>query len=140
MSVFVVDASVGAKWWFPEAHREPALRLRDPAHELHAPELFDVEVCSVVCKRIRRREITTADGEQVLALLPGTPVRRHADRDLLRLAFEIANTTRRALYDCIYLALALILEARLVTADERFYQALRRSPLIENLLWVEAIP
>ena len=42
MSTFVVDASVGAKWWFPEAHREAALRLRSPAHDLHAPELFDV--------------------------------------------------------------------------------------------------
>ena len=140
MSLFVVDASVGAKWWFPEVHREAALRLRDPAHELHVPNLFDVEVCSVVCKRIRRKEITSSDGEHVLELLEQTPLRRHADRTLLRLSFEVANTTSRALYDCLYLALALVLEARLVTADDRFYQALRRSPLSETVLWIEEIP
>jgi len=35
MSVFVVDASVGIKWFIPEVHTPDALRLRDPIHELH---------------------------------------------------------------------------------------------------------
>lgn len=139
MSVFVVDASVGAKWWFPEVHREAALRLRDAAHELHVPQLFDLEISSVVCKRVRRNEISSRDGERILEQLGQLPVRRHEDRELLRLAFEIANATRRALYDSLYLSLALVLEGQLVTADDRFYRALLRSPLSDSVLWVEEI-
>jgi len=140
LSVFVVDASVGAKWWFPEEHHDAAVRLRNPAHELHVPDLFDVEVCSVVCKRVRRKEITPAEGKRVFDQLERVPLRRHTDRKLLQLSFEIATATTRALYDCHYLALALTLEARMVTADDRFYQALRHSPLSEHLMWVEEIP
>lgn len=140
MSVFVVDASVGAKWWFPEPHREAALRLRDPAHDLHAPELFDLEVCSVVCKRVRLGEISARDGERVADLLEQVPVRRHANRELLRPAVAIAHTTRQTLYDCLYLALAVILEARMVTADDRFYRATRSAGAGDHVVWVDDIP
>src|SRR5262245_12288198 len=84
VSAFVVDASVGAKWWFPEAHHDAASRLRDPAHDLHAPDLFDLEVASLVCKRIRRSELSEAEADRVVTLLEHVPVRRHPDRDLLR--------------------------------------------------------
>jgi predicted nucleic acid-binding protein len=140
VSIFVVDASVGAKWWFPEAHREAALRLRSPAHDLHAPGLFDLEVCSVVCKRIRRGEISARDGERVADLLEQVPVRRHGDRELLRPALALAHTTRQTLYDCLYLALALILEARMVTADERVYRATRSAGTAEHVVWVGDVP
>ena len=136
----MVDASVGAKWWFPETHREAALRLRSPAHDLHAPELFDLEVCSVVCKRIRRGEISVRDGARVADLLEQVPVRRHRDRELLRPALVIAYTTGRSLYDCLYLALAVILEARMVTADERFYRATRSAGAAANVVWLGDVP
>jgi len=44
MSVFVVDASVGLKWFVPEVHSPDALRLQDPTHQLHVPAFYDVEV------------------------------------------------------------------------------------------------
>lgn len=140
MSTFVVDASVGAKWWFPEPHRDAALRLRSPEHDLHAPDLFDLEVCSVVCKRIHRGEISAHDGERVADLLEQVPVRRHADRDLLRPALAIARTTRQTIYDSLYLALAVILEAPMVTADERFYRAARSARAGEHVMWVGDVP
>lgn len=139
MSVFVVDASVAAKWWFPEAHHEAALRLRDPAHDLHAPELFDLEVASVVVKRIRRSEISARDGARIIELLDRVPVRRHEDRNLLRPAIALAQSTRQSLNDCLYLALALIMDAQLVTADARFYRALRASSAGPTVVWVEDI-
>jgi predicted nucleic acid-binding protein len=140
VSTFVVDASVGAKWWFPEALRAAALRLREPAHDLHAPELFDLEICSVVCKRVRRGEITVRDGDRIVALLERVPVRRHRDGDLLRPAVAIAQTTRQSLYDCVYLALAVILDAQLVTADERFYRAMRFLRAAPPVVWVNDLP
>ena len=136
MSTFVVDASVGAKWWFPEVHREAALRLRSPVHDLHSPELFDLEVCSVVAKRVRRGEIDPRDGERVADLLERVPVRRHSNLELLRPALAIAHTTRQTLYDCLYLALAVILDVPMVTADDRFYRATRSSGPADHVMWV----
>jgi predicted nucleic acid-binding protein len=140
VTTFVVDASVGAKWWFPEPHREAALRLRDPEHDLHAPDLFDLELCSVIWKRILRGEISARDGDHVADLLEDVPVRRHADRDLLRPALAIARTTRQSLYDSLYLALAVILDAPMVTADERFYRGVRSAGAGEHVVWVNDVP
>ena len=41
MSLFVVDASVGVKWLVPEIHTDAALRLQDPAHDLHVLAVLD---------------------------------------------------------------------------------------------------
>jgi predicted nucleic acid-binding protein len=55
----------------------------------------------------------------------------------LKLAYEIAITPARpTVYDCCYLALADTLGCRLVTADRKFYDALKGSPSGPRLLWV----
>jgi predicted nucleic acid-binding protein len=46
LSLYVVDASAGIKWFVPEIDSDAALRLQDPAHQLHVPSLFDVEVAN----------------------------------------------------------------------------------------------
>ncbi len=43
-------------------------------------------------------------------------------------------------YDCLYLSLAVSLDARLVTADLLFYEALKDGDYADKLLWVENIP
>ena len=42
MTPFVVDASVGLKWFIPEVYESDAQRLQNPAYQLHIPTLFDV--------------------------------------------------------------------------------------------------
>ena len=45
MSVLVVDASVGVKWFLPEVHAAEARQWRYSANELHVPAFFfDLEV------------------------------------------------------------------------------------------------
>jgi predicted nucleic acid-binding protein len=56
VSRFVVDASVALKWYLPEVHRLHAQRLRDPRHDLVAPELFPLEVANTLLKKVRRGE------------------------------------------------------------------------------------
>ena len=48
MNVFVVDASVGIKWFLPEVHSRAAIKLHNPAFQLHVPGLFDVEIGSQI--------------------------------------------------------------------------------------------
>jgi predicted nucleic acid-binding protein len=63
MSRFVVDASAGIKWFVAEIHSDAALRLQDPAHELHIPTFFDVEVANIVWKKLRRGELTRTEAD-----------------------------------------------------------------------------
>ena len=136
MSVFVVDSSVAAKWFFPEPHSEEALALLDDRHELHAPDLLLMEVDSVVCKRIRSREITVRIGREIRAGLRRAPVRLHPSEPLLEPAFELAVATEQNIYDCVFLALAVLLRARMVTADRRFFNSLRSGRYSDCVCWI----
>lgn len=56
-------------------------------------------------------------------------------------AFELAIQTQSSPYDCLYLVLAIVLGARMVTADRRFYNNISGSRLAaDNLCWVEDLP
>ena len=56
---------------------------------------------------------------------------------LLKFAYELALVPKRAtVYDCCYLALAIVLGCRVVTADRPFYDAFINGPHGSHLLWV----
>jgi len=136
MSLYVVDSSVAAKWFFPEPHSDEALALLDDGYELHAPDLFLMEVDSVVGKRIRARELSVRIGREIRAALRRAPVRLHPSEPLLEPAFELAVATRQSIYDCVFLALALVLRGQMVTADRRFHDALRGERFADKVCWV----
>ena len=50
---------------------------------------------------------------------------------------DVDNATRQSPYDRRYLALALIMDAQLVTADARFYRARRASSAGQTVVWVD---
>jgi predicted nucleic acid-binding protein len=101
MSLFVVDASVGVKWFVPEAEAAAAQRLQDPAHDLHIPTFFDVEVTNILWKKLRRGELTRAEVDAILSQLPLLPLTRHAEAPLLATALDLADKTQRTVYDCL---------------------------------------
>jgi predicted nucleic acid-binding protein len=136
MSLYVVDSSVAAKWFFLEPHSEEALTLLDNRHELHAPDLLLMEVDSVVCKRIRTREITVRLGREIRAALRRSPVRFHPSEPLLEPAFELAVDTRQSIYDCVFLALAILLRGQMATADRRFFNSMHASRYADAVCWV----
>lgn len=140
MSKYVVDASVVVKWFFTEPHDHEALRLRNSQYQLHAPDFMLLEVDNVLCKRIRRGILSVVAGKEIQHLLRQLPLIIHQFRSFEEQAFDLANATGRSLYDCLYLALALELQAKLVTADRKFYDALQGSTYRSALCWVEDIP
>ena len=137
MGVYVVDASVAAMWFIRHEHSEAALSILDGGQELHAPDFFLLEVNAVFCKWIRRGVIGIEEGSDFRAALSQRQVRLHPFPPLLNLAYTIANWTRRALYDCLYVALAVFLKGRMVTADRRFFNALAGGPFARFVCWVE---
>lgn len=137
MNTCVVDASVAVKWFLPEIHWEAAWRLRDSQTALHVPAFFELEFSNVLCKKVRRGELSRQDANLMLEQLGRVTINRHPDTRLLRAALDLAHPLRQSLYDCLYLALALQLKTQLVTADQRFRQALRNTTLASHLLWIE---
>ena len=65
------------------------------------------------------------------------PISSYPLTELRERAFELALETKSSIYDCLYLALAEALEAPMVTADRKFFQALQNSSLCNSLLMVE---
>lgn len=140
MSHYVVDASIAVKWFVPEVHTEASLRLLDGSHELLAPDLLLPEFGNILWKKIRLRELTLAEGRDILRGFLAVPVDLHPSQNLLEPALEIANGIDRSVYDSLYLALALARDCRMVTADRRFHAALQAGPFSANLRWVEDEP
>ena len=121
----MVDASVGAKWFVPEIQATEARQWRNGPDELHVPAFFfDLEIANILWKKVRRAEITRADADLILGQLPSLPLTRHPEPPLLVSAFDLAVQTQRTVYDCLYLALAVHLSGRLVTAGQRLYNSL----------------
>ena len=136
MSLYVVDASVAAKWFIPETHAEEARRLLAGPNELRAPDMLWLEMHSIVCRHIRRNQFPRDQGLQILSALHAFPIQIFPSADLLDYATAVALDTAASVYDCIYLALAIRLDARVVTADLRFYHTLRLGPLADRVEWV----
>ena len=140
MSVYVVDASVGAKWLFPEAGTPEAMRLRHGGHDLHAPAFLDVEVTNILWKKVRKGLLESTLAAELAQQLLGVPIIRHNDRPLLKDAFDLANQSQRSVYDCLYLALALHLGGQMVTADERLVNSLANTPWAASAIRLQDVP
>lgn len=131
MSLLVVDASVAVQWVVPSAASlltEPALRLlrryRDREVEFMVPDLFWAEVANALCKGVRQRRWRREDAEDGVAELTRYNFETVPSLLLMEQALPIALNFGIALYDCLYVALALQAKADLITADERLANAM----------------
>jgi predicted nucleic acid-binding protein len=138
LSLYVVDANVVAKWFVPEPLSDAAGRLLDDEHELASPDLLWPEIGSVVWKKSRTGEITVQEASRIIAALDTCPLTVFPSRLVLGGALEIAFATGRSVYDSVYVALAVALECRLATADERLANALADGPLARHVVWIGA--
>ena len=140
MTEFVVDANVAIKWVVPEIHSEAALRLRNTDHTLLVPDFFFPEIGNILWKRVRRGETTLENAQEDLGALMGLNLQINSSVPLMSQALEIAVRVQQAVYDCVYLMLAVTRACQMVTADERFFNALQNDPLATHLCWMEDLP
>ena len=128
MKLVVVDASVVLKWCLPEPESRLARSLT--SRFLHAPDLLLVECANVFWRKVRVGDLTASQADHVFRILCGAPVTFHETTPSLSArALEIALRLGHPPYDCLYLALALELNAdQLITADDRFASAAAAGP------------
>ena len=139
MSQYVVDASVAAKWFVPEAYTGEAQRLLDNEDDLLAPELILHEIANVMLKRFRRDEMSEERARGAVAMLPFL-VRSVSSATVSRFSMDIAVRYHRSSYDAVYVALAHEHGCALVTADRKLYRALSATDLAATMLWIEDVP
>jgi predicted nucleic acid-binding protein len=125
----VIDSSVVAKWFLPEEHSDEARALLTSGVELIASDLMPIEVASVAWKRVQRGELSAEEATALVHDLTTLPVRIEPSDNLIESALELALATKRTVYDCLYVALAIAHDCEFVTADERLVNALAATPL-----------
>ena len=124
MMRLVVDASVAVKWLIAEQDSDAAERLLEGQHELYAPRLIASEVGSALWRKVRMGELERSRAAVLAAAISEMAVLWAEDESMCSDAIRLALGLDRSVYDCVYLALAHRLGATLVTADERFANAL----------------
>src|SRR6266852_1328743 len=104
----VVDASVVAKWFLPEAHKDKAEKLlRDFLDEkvgLTAPDLLVSEVGNLLWKRsVKLRDISPVQAGQMYGnfLALGLPLRPSAT--IAGAALKLATDNNHPIYDMLYM-------------------------------------
>jgi predicted nucleic acid-binding protein len=131
LNTLVLDASVAIKWAMPLAQEpfiDQSLRLlkryADGDVSFIVPDVFWAEVGNVLWKGTRQRRWRQDQAEAVAADMKARDFSTVSSLGLLSEALRIAFAHDRAVYDCLYVALAVQSKTDLITADERLANAL----------------
>ena len=119
--MLVVDASVLAPALSDDGPDGDLARARLRGHELVAPDLVDLEVVSVVRRRLLAGALDERRGRLALSDLQDLPMTRVPARRLVDRCWELRHDLTA--YDAVYVACAEALGAVLVTADTRMAAA-----------------
>ena len=120
--MIVLDASAAIEWLLqsPAGIRIDE-RIFSPTESLHAPHLVDVEVAQVLRRYVREGTISAQRGREALEDLADLPLNRYPHDFLIPRAWELRGTLTA--YDAVYVALAEVLDAPLLTRDGRIAAA-----------------
>ncbi len=139
MKTYVIDSSVAVKWYIPEPLSDAAVHYlelyRQEQARLLAPDLIIAEMGNVLWKKVRQNELIIQDARQVGDILSNyCPLRLISSSKLMPAALEIAIPIGLTIYDSLYLALALSVEAPLITADQELKKLAQNFPFSAQVM------
>ena len=127
--MIVIDASAVVKFLAP-TQLDSAFDLRlGRAESLHAPHLVDVEVANGLRRAVAAGLIGNDRALDALVDLVAMPVIRYPHGALLERAWELRENL--TMYDAVYVTLAELLGAPLVTCDSRLARATETRASVE---------
>ena len=125
---YVIDAGVAVKWFIPEVDSTKAHQLLERYLQgidtPVAPDLLIAECGNVFWRRCRQGDIMPDEAMESLADLLVLQVPLVPATSLVQSALSLALQHQRTVYDALYLALAQERNCDVITADERFFNAL----------------
>ncbi len=120
--MIVVDASAVIDMLLQsEKGKKVADRILDPDETLHVPHLIEIEVTQVLRRFMLAGELTEARGRDALSDLTDLPLIRYPHTEFLQRVWDMRSSL--SAYDAVYVALAEVLEAPLVTTDGKLSRA-----------------
>lgn len=131
--MIILDASAAVEWLLdlPLAG-EVTTRLASDDQTIHAPHLLTVEVAQVVRRYAAAGDISSARGAQALADLADLDIVHHPHEPLLPTIWRLRSNLTA--YDAVYVALALALDAPIVTLDTRVAAAPGHGATVDIIL------
>jgi predicted nucleic acid-binding protein len=133
---YVLDASILVKWFVDEKYSDYANLVRDNYIDgiikLHAPELLRYEVMnSLIYSNLFSNEELLIVNES----LDNYRILIHKwNKSIADTSTKIAMEINEPIYDSYYLALAIHLGCKFITADSKFYKKFIDKIYFENLL------
>jgi predicted nucleic acid-binding protein len=103
---------------------------------LHVPDSFLAEAGNILWKKVRRGELSEAELEEIARALLSVPKTVYSSELLLPAALELARALDTTVYDSLYLALAGLLDCRLITADQKLWRAVSRNRWSRHIRWI----
>jgi predicted nucleic acid-binding protein len=120
--VIVLDASAAIEWLLVrDLGASVAARFNNPDVAVHAPSLIGVEVAAALRGLVLGGHARPERASLALADLTASDIALHDPTPLLPRVWELRDNLTP--YDAVYVALAEILDATLVTTDARITKA-----------------
>ena len=137
MKIWMVDASVAAKWFVAEELEPQARLLRTRALGFVVPDLFYTEMSNMFWKKVFRRQMKRGDAIEALASLLSEPqIRAVPSVPLIPAAFDWAVRFGCTVYDALYLAASAEEGIPLITADRSFWRKAKVSKEGADIVWL----
>ncbi len=123
--MIVLDASVVVEWLLLRPRAEQVReQVSDPSQGLHAPHLMQIKVAQVLRRIVARGEATSDRGKVHCSTWPTWTSRCGATVPLLSMIWHLRG--RLSAYDAAYVALAMTLDAQLLTCDGKLARTVDR--------------
>jgi predicted nucleic acid-binding protein len=130
---FVIDASVAVKWFLKEEETEAAMKILEQLTFFFAPDLFLIEIDSVLTKRVRQGSLAVSEAADHRKQFRRLPCEFINYSQIEEFAFCLATEFPVTIYEATYLATAVDYDAKLYTADLRFARAVSATPFSDYL-------
>lgn len=128
MSIPVIDACVAIKWFLPEKHYQKAGNILSGHNRFYAPDLFRIEMDSIITKKVRQRLIETDDAYRIYEEIRNIPIEIIPYSLIGKLAFDLSTALAITQYDACYLATAIEYNEKVISADIRFIRGMKGTP------------
>ena len=116
----VVDASVVVKWFVVEPGHAEALSFLKAGQDMIAPDFLLLETANVLRRKWKRGELSQRQWREIGATLPRYFSRLVPLESVMDAAVDLSIRLDHPVYDCLYLAVAVVERCVLITADDVF--------------------
>jgi predicted nucleic acid-binding protein len=125
---YVFDVSVWLKLFIAEPDSDVAAALIESESNYLAPDVLFAEFCNVIWLKRRVGDLSAKQAHEAIDQLAGFFGAFDIvwSAELMSTALDLAITIDHPVYDCLYLVLADESGLVLITADRKFYRAVRK--------------